>query len=232
MGFETHAARQIDGVRRDVVDRGRLVVAGRGVEGRGQFEGPRRRQRRKNHWRSCFARRRLQLDKWARIRGRRGFDIVLRSNTDLDRRRFEPCKALLGPDRLLWGIRSSRRQGRRRSLERRQGGRSRFRSRGCARRERYEKSGQAHGDDGKTDPNNDRKDDRSTRFGRNAGRRRGDRLLRGGIATGIVRRGESLPPSRIWLLSGEQDEALVFPLRRTLPRAAQGRSSNLPSKYE
>jgi hypothetical protein len=32
-------------------------------------------------------------------------------------------------------------------------------------------------------------------------------------------------------LSGEQDEALVFPLRRTPPRAARGGSSNLPSKH-
>jgi hypothetical protein len=33
-------------------------------------------------------------------------------------------------------------------------------------------------------------------------------------------------------LPGEQDEALVFPLRRPPPGTAQGRSSNLPSKYE
>jgi hypothetical protein len=33
-------------------------------------------------------------------------------------------------------------------------------------------------------------------------------------------------------LSGEQDEALVFPLRRALPRAALGRSNNLLSKHE
>jgi hypothetical protein len=33
-------------------------------------------------------------------------------------------------------------------------------------------------------------------------------------------------------LSGEQDEALVFPLRRAPPRTTQGRSSNLPTKYQ
>jgi hypothetical protein len=76
-------------VRRDVVDRGRLVVTGRRRAGRRQFEGPRRRQRRENDWRGCFGRRRLQLDKWGRVPRRRGFETVLRRRTDLDRRRFE-----------------------------------------------------------------------------------------------------------------------------------------------
>src|SRR5258708_11075960 len=40
MGFQTHTVRQIHGMRRDVVDCGRLVVTGWGGAGRRQFEGP------------------------------------------------------------------------------------------------------------------------------------------------------------------------------------------------
>jgi hypothetical protein len=125
------------------------------------------------------------------------------------------------------GARPARTNHRLRSgLQDRQGARSGFR-RAWARRKRYKKSGHGHGDDGKTDPNDDRKDDPSMRLGRNAARGRGHRLLRRRIATGIVRRG-----SACRLLSGEQDGALVFLCARRRLKRAQGRSNNLPSKYE
>ena len=89
MGLQTHAVRQINGVRRYVVDRGRLVVTCRGAAGRRRSKGPRGRQRRDSDWRSDFGRRRLQVDEGGRIARRRELEAVLRRRTDLDRRRLQ-----------------------------------------------------------------------------------------------------------------------------------------------
>ena len=129
---------------------------------------------------------------------------------DLDRRRFEPCKALLGPDRLIGGIRSGGRQRRRRSLQRRQGGRSRFRRRGWTRRERDQKSDQGQGGDAKTDRRERSEGREIAALGNNAVRRCASRLRRRRIATGFIRRRQGLRPSRVWLLPGEQDGASYF----------------------
>ena len=111
MGFELPSVRQIDGVRRDVVDGGPSVVAQRGPCKWSELERTGRRQRRAvlcpgGLRRRSFPRRRGDR----RGRGRRFFEPRLLRNAQGEGRRSE-VGIMWGLGRLAHGSRSVRRQG-------------------------------------------------------------------------------------------------------------------------
>src|SRR6185312_14031099 len=106
---------------------------------------------------------------------------------------------------------------RRGCLQSRQRGLSHFRRRGQTHHKSCEKSDQRQGGEAETDPKPDRKNERPPRLGKKLVRRSAGRFPRRRIARSTIRRRQSLPPSRVWLLPGEQDKALIVFLRRKAP---------------
>jgi hypothetical protein len=119
----------------------------------------------------------------------------------LDRRRFDGRK-LIGLHRLAGGIQQRRRQG-----DQRGQGRFNLRRRGRTQHKSYEQSNGDQRCEGKTDAEDDPKDRSALRFGQDALQICPDRRRRNRIRNGILRRRQRVPPSGVWLLASEQDEA-------------------------